>query len=174
MFYRNFRNGVTSFIVDDAGVGYPTPPLVTIAAPVGGGTTATAVSSITSSNTVSSIRIINPGFGYGSVPVVTIANPPTITGIGTYMFNEEIVGSTSGARARVKSWDSDTKELKVSMVSGSFAKGETLIGVGSSATYSISLYDGRDIYDKYSQNDEIEYEADLILDFTQSNPFGNY
>jgi hypothetical protein len=31
-----------------------------------------------------------------------------------------------------------------------------------------------DLYDKYSQNDEIEGEADLIIDFSESNPFGNY
>ena len=31
-----------------------------------------------------------------------------------------------------------------------------------------------DLYDKYSQNDEIEEEADLILDFSESNPFGSY
>ena len=27
-------------------------------------------------------------------------------------------------------------------------------------------------YDEYDTNDEIEAEADLLLDFTQSNPFG--
>ena len=167
-------NGVVSISIDDAGSGYPTAPTITVAGPVGGGTTATAVSTITSSNIVSSIRIVDPGFGYGSIPSVTVASPPLISGIGTYLFNEEVVGSVSGSRARVKSWDDDTNELKVSMVSGSFVNGETLIGVGSSATYAVSFYDGRDIYDKYSQNDEIEEEADLILDFTESNPFGTY
>ena len=167
-------NGVVSISIDDAGSGYPTAPTITVAGPVGGGTTATAVSTITSSNIVSSIRIVDPGFGYGSIPSVTVASPPLISGIGTYLFNEEVVGSVSGSRARVKSWDDDTNELKVSMVSGSFVNGETLIGVGSSATYAVSFYDGRDIYDKYSQNDEIESEADLIVDFSQSNPFGSY
>ena len=28
--------------------------------------------------------------------------------------------------------------------------------------------------DDYKQNDEIEFEADQILDFTEKNPFGNY
>ena len=31
-----------------------------------------------------------------------------------------------------------------------------------------------DIYDAYAQNDEIEEEADTFLDFSESNPFGNY
>ena len=38
--------------------------------------------------------------------------------------------------------------------------------------YQIKTYDGSDIYDEYDSNDEIEAEADLLLDFTQSNPFG--
>jgi len=40
--------------------------------------------------------------------------------------------------------------------------------------YQIKAYDGTDIYDKYDTNDEIEAEADLIVDFTQSNPFGTF
>jgi hypothetical protein len=31
-----------------------------------------------------------------------------------------------------------------------------------------------DLYDKYSQNDEIEEEADFIVDFSESNPFGTF
>jgi len=30
------------------------------------------------------------------------------------------------------------------------------------------------VTDKYQQNDEIEDSSDLILDFTESNPFGTY
>ena len=40
--------------------------------------------------------------------------------------------------------------------------------------YQIKAYDGTDIYDKYDTNDEIEAEADLIVDFSQSNPFGTF
>lgn len=143
--------------------------------PVGSGVTTQAISVINNtSNVVTSIRIANPGVGYTGVPIITVANPPVITGIGTYEFNEVVVGSTSGARGRVKSWDSSTDTLKVSIIDGEFAPGETLIGVGSSAIYSVDYHDQRDIYDKYSENDEIEEAADLILDFSQSNPFGNY
>jgi hypothetical protein len=105
---------------------------------------------------------------------VTIAAPPTIAGVGTYQFNEEVVGSSSGTRARVKSWDDTTNLLKVSNVGGTFTLGEILVGAASSATFAIKEHSQDDIYDKYTQNDEIETEADLILDFTQSNPFGSY
>ena len=78
-----------------------------------------------------------------------------------------------------RSWDSDDGTLKVSFVGASstqpyFYPGETIIGEESGAIYSVNSYNQDDIYDKYSQNDEIEEEADLILDFSESNPFGTY
>ena len=133
---------------------------------------ATAVASVNTSDQVSSIRITDPGSGYVSVPVVTISDPTTIVGIGTYQFNEIIRGSTSGAEARVKSWDDMTNTLKVSYVTGTFREGENIVGTASSAVYSMSSYNADDTYDKYTENDEIESEADDILDFTESNPFG--
>ena len=36
---------------------------------------------------------------------------------------------------------------------------------GGYAIYSLKSYDDRDIYDKYDTNDEIESEADSIVDF---------
>ena len=135
---------------------------------------ATAVAGISTGGIVTAIRITNPGYGYSSTPSVTIAAPPTVSGVGTYQFNEEVVGSSSGTRARVKEWDDTTNSLKVSNVSGTFTNGEILVGAASSATFAIKQHDERDLYDKYTENDEIESEADLILDFTQSNPFGNY
>ena len=133
---------------------------------------ATAVAAVNTSDQVSSIRITDPGSGYVSVPVVTISDPTTIVGIGTYQFNEIIRGSTSGAEARVKSWDDMTNTLKVSYVTGTFREGENIVGTASSAVYSMSSYNADDTYDKYTENDEIESEADDILDFTESNPFG--
>ena len=183
--------GVISITPSDNGVGYPTIPSVTVSGPIGGGTTATAVAVINSDTQVSSIRIVSPGTGYtsGDNPTVTIASPPLITGVGTYIFNEVVRGQTSGTEGRVKSWDSDTKVLKVSLVGigttvSGFIPGEIIVGTSSTvsaattsngyAIYTVKSYDHRDIYDKYDQNDEIEEEADTFLDFSQSNPFGNY
>ena len=177
------QRGVKSFTITNNGMGYATAPTVTVSGYVGSGTTATGEAIIDADKKVTSIRVTNPGIGYTVVPTVTIANPAS-TGIGTYYLNEVVRGLTSLTEARVKYWDEDTKILKVyqvgigATVSG-FIPGETIIGTASTiagkfASYTIGTYDGRDIYDEYDSNDEIEAEADSILDFTQTNPFGTY
>ena len=251
--------GVINFTVVDEGVGYSnsSPPLITIGEPTGSGTTAvTNAQAVVFDSKLSSIRIRDAGIGHTVAPTVTVGNPTIITGIGTYQFNEIVKGVTSGTEARVKSWDSDTKVLKVSMVGigttvSGFIPGEevrsteslafitnvsfgatigiqtniisgistagisiaddiadsvnvigagiTVSGIGTDqitlsqstinltpitqtvsigtttfTTYSVSTYDDRDIYDEYSENDEFETEADDIIDFSQSNPFGTY
>ena len=255
--------GIKNFTVTGNGIGYGATPSVTITgigsdALITGSAKAVGEALINANNQVSSIRIINPGIGYTQVPTVTLGDPSLITGIGTYYMNEIVTGQTSGTTARVKSWDLDTKVLKVSNVGigttiSGFIPGEPLesnestwyqtvvstagtvgyattnkiIGintagivvgqdlhpitnvVGAGATvlsigistvimsidtlqagwrtgvaftfghikntiYQIKSYDGSDIYDEYDTNDEIETEADLIVDFTQSNPFGTY
>jgi hypothetical protein len=164
--------------MSNSGFGYVNPPVVTINAPVGGGTTATAVAVIGAGQTVQSIRITNPGIGYTTNPIVTIQNPPLLVGVGTFIFNEEIIGSTSGTKGRVKSWDKDTKILKVSFVDSTATKGfyagEIVVGSDSAATYLVGSYSNWDQYDKYSENQEIEIASDNILDFSESNPFGVY
>jgi hypothetical protein len=180
-------NGVIRFTITDGGVGYGTAPIVSISSPgqlalSGVGQTAVGIASIGtvgSDVVVRSIYVSNPGFGYTTSPIVTIANPEVLTGIGTYLFNEIVRGSRSQTRARVKSWDSDTKILRISNVGiGAtqlgFFPGETIIGTESGALYSVKSFDQDETYDKYSQNDEIEEAADLIIDFSESNPFGNY
>ena len=251
--------GVINFTVVDEGVGYSnsSPPLITISEPTGSGTTAvTNAEAVVFDSKLSSIRIRDAGIGHTAAPTVTVGNPTIITGIGTYQFNEIVKGVTSGTEARVKSWDSDTKVLKVSMVGigttvSGFIPGEEVrsteslafitnvsfgatigiqtniisgistagisiaddiadsvnvigagitvsaigagqitlsqstinltpitqtvsIGTTTFTTYSVSTYDDRDIYDEYSENDEFEVEADDIIDFSQSNPFGTY
>ena len=176
-------SGVVRFLVSDSGVGYGTAPVVTLTGGISGaGTTAVGISSIGfvgSDIGVRAIYIADPGYGYVGIPTVTIANPETLTGIGTYLFNEIVRGSRSEIRARVKSWDKDTNILKISNVGIgatqlAFIPGETLIGTESGALYTIQGHERMDTYDKYSQNDEIEEEADLIVDFSESNPFGTY
>ena len=55
-----------------------------------------------------------------------------------------------------------------------FTNGETIVGTASSATFAVDFHTNDDVYDKYTDNDSIQTEADLIVDFTESNPFGNY
>ena len=257
------KKGIQNFTITGNGIGYGATPSVTITgigsdALITGSAKAVGEALINADNQVSSIRIINPGIGYTQVPTVTLGDPSLITGIGTYYQNEIVTGQTSGTTARVKSWDLDTKVLKVSNVGigttiSGFIPGETLesnestwyqtvvstagtvgsattnkivgintasivvgqdllptdsiigagatvlsIGIGTvimsidsintgsrtgvaftfgtikNTVYQVRSYDGSDIYDEYDTNDEIETEADLIVDFTQSNPFGTY
>jgi hypothetical protein len=173
------QNGIIRFNIVDEGSGYTTVPTISISGSVGTGQTAVGIASLGTSNNVRSINIVNPGIGYTSSPTVVISNPSILTGIGTYQFNEIVRGSQSQTRARVKQWDKDTNVLKISFVgigatTGGFIPGETIIGTESGAVYSVDDFNQMDLYDKYSQNDEIEEEADLIVDFSESNPFGNY
>ena len=248
------QKGVISYTVTEQGRGYTTTPVITVAGP-GSGTTATASAVIDISNTVlSSVRVTDPGIGYTVAPTVTVADPNIIIGRGNFLYNDIVTGQTSLTQARVKSWDIDTKVLKVtnvgigSTVSGFIAgeeiRGEqivfntsttksatigikttilginttgvvvgaavsgidnivgaglTILSIGAGSvtigratmntgittvnvafgttqltSYNIRQYDNRDIYDDYSNNDEFELEADEIIDFAETNPFGTY
>ena len=167
---------VTDLTIVSGGSGYDAPVTVTISNEESNktGVRATARAEISSGNILTAVRIVNPGIGYTANPTITVADPPAISGIGTFQFNEVITGSSSGTTARVKEWIPSTKTLKISYVDGTFTNGELIVGAASSATFAVDLYTNDDTYDKYTDNDSIETEADLIVDFTESNPFGNY
>ena len=175
--------GVIRFSMTDIGVGYGTDARVTVSAPAASGiaTVAVGIASMglddNGKNSVQSIYVQDAGRGYTSQPTVTISDPETLSGLGTYLFNEIVIGERSKTEARVKEWDQDTFILKVSNVSiGStqkgFFSGETIKGKTSGAAYPVQIYNHDDTYDKYTENDEFESQADDILDFTESNPFG--
>ena len=173
--------GVINFNVVDGGVGYGTEPSIAVTQP-GAGTTAVGIASIGtagSDQVLKSVYIADPGRGYTTTPNVTVANPPSMAGIGTFVFNEVIKGSRSGTEARVKSWDQDTNILLVSNVGigstvSGFFTGENIVGQESGASYALGSYNSDDANDKYNDGDEFEFNADQILDFTESNPFGNF
>ena len=142
---------------------------------MGGGTTATAIAKI-SSGRLSEVLLINAGSGYTTLPTITVS-PPPIVGFGTYIVSEEVTGTLSGTSAVVKYWENPgqdiDKTLRVYLNNGTFSVGENIVGSASSAIYTLKAYDlDTTTSDNYSQNDEIEEEADLIIDFSQSNPFG--
>ena len=146
---------------------------------IGDGDDVQALAILGNNKNVESINIISSGQGFTSTPSVVIDDPSVITGVGTYYFNEIVYGSISRTEARVKSWDNGSKVLKVSIIGSNpvtkgFYPGETITGLQSLSNYTVASYDSMDLYDKYSQNNEIEQEADLIIDFSQSNPFGTY
>lgn len=166
-------DGIVGFItVTSGGSGYDSPPIVTISGGPGVAVTATAISSINLSGVVTAIYITNTGLGYTEPPTITIS-PPYLIGSGSYIFNEVVTGSISSTTAIVKSWNSETNILQVSNISGSFSSRDVLVGEESEAQYRIRLIGEYDTSDPYEDNDIIEIEADEIIDFTESNPFGN-
>ncbi len=172
-------NGVVRVNVIDGGVGYGTAPTVTISAP-GAGIQATGITSIGPSGQNRVVKFVymdNPGKGYTSTPTVTIADPESMVGVGTYQYNEIVKGSRSGTTATVRNWDVDTKILLVANVGigstvAGFFDGEEIVGQISGAKYATASYNSDDANDKYSDGDEFEFQADQIIDFTESNPFG--
>lgn len=168
-------SGIGSVYIQTNGSGYANAPAVTVYYPiVGFGTTAILKSVVGSSGSIIQILIKDAGVGYEVTPTIIIADPPLLTGIGTYKFNEVVTGSISGTTSRVKSWYKDTKVLDVGVIDGTFYPGEIVVGSASSARYSLKTGYKSQFADKYEENDQIEEEADLIVDFSESNPFGNY
>ena len=167
------KKGVVSFTITNGGVGYSTAPNVSIALPsLSPNLPASAKAVVSAAGTISAIRIVNAGEGFFSAPAVTIGVAATV-GFGTYWFNEIVTGSRSGTSARVKRWDKDTSVLQVGITTGGFYPGELITGTKSGSIYTIKVSAGSTV-DKYEQNDQIESAADLVLDFSESNPFGSY
>lgn len=73
----------------------------------------------------------------------------------------------------VKSWNSVTGVMNITNSTGEFIVGETIVGSASSAIYQLKSIQSDNTVNKYPQNNEIEIEADDIIDFSESNPFGN-
>jgi hypothetical protein len=164
-------NGLVGIVtITNGGSGYTTPPTVTFSGP-GIGTTAIGYAVVSPSGSISQIRILDAGVGYTTAPTITIQSPYS-SGIGTYKFNEEILGSISGTSAKVKSWNVVSRELKVSIISGTFVPGETITGQDSGAAYELRVLNTDNIVDPYADNDNIEELADTIIDFSENNPFG--
>ena len=172
---------VSEIEITGSGRGYTTSPVVTISGP-GTGVTATAIARINSNTKIDSIRILKPGIGYTEAPTISITGLSAI-GIGTYVYNETITGETSGTTAVVRDFAivestisgvPDSTILRVSLNTGEFSPDEVVVGSISSARYVVQNYDDESYDDTYDSNEEFELEADNILDFSESNPFGDY
>lgn len=181
--------GIKSLTTINQGLGYFTIPTITInQTPTGiGSTGAIIVANIKDSvSGILTFGIRNAGSGYSIQyddlnrvvdPSITVSSPSAIannTGIGTFQDNEIVTGSISGAKARVKNWNINNKQLLISIISGDFIKGESIVGTASSALWTVKKYDDFITEDPYAQNDEIENAGIDIIDFSQDNPFGVY
>ena len=180
--------GVQQVVVGTAGTGYSASPTITIDAPPSGINTAVLnpIFNTSIGAGINTVRILNSGIGYTSGPISLEFSGPT-SGIGTFYYNETVTGQSSGITAVVKDFDAGVRvsaartvtiigetKLRVSLNTGQFFEGETIVGGSSTATYIVKTHD-LDSHDQPSDsNEEIELEADSLLDFSESNPFGEY
>ena len=150
-------DAVSGITITDGGAHYKvaTPPSVTISG--GGGTGATATATVSSTGIVNGITITGGGSGYTSVPTVVIDYSP------------------KDNRAEVKSWDSTTRALQVINRTGTFTTDEVVTGLTSRAKWSPETFDTlNNTSSTYDQNRAIENDADNIVDWSESNPFGEF
>ena len=174
------NSGVLGIIgISSGGVGYTTTPQVfidRIFIPSGVGVSsninnAQAEAILNSDGVVVAIRYSNAGAGYTFTPDVTLTDP-TSTTFGDYVYNEQVTGTRTGTTGYVKDWDYTSRVLKLAVVDGTFARGESI--VGAAASYKVSTVNTNEFLDEYASNIDIEIEADAIIDFSQNNPFGEF
>lgn len=160
--------------VTSGGGGYWEAPNIWFDMPATGVSSATGIATINQAGIVTATYITNAGAGYTVAPNVYFSAPGigTDVGIGTYIFNEIVVGSSSSTTARVKQWDTNKGTLEISIVDGDFTPGEIIVGQESGAKYTIRVEEEYDIISGFAENDIIQSESNQIIDFSQQNPFG--
>ena len=102
-------------------------------------------------------------------------------GTGTYAINEIVYQSadTTYANANtvavVQSWIPSSNTLSVTNIAGEFIDNQLIIGQSSNARYTLTTFDplnnpaNKENYD----NEYIANSASSIIDFSETNPFGN-
>lgn len=148
---------VTGIQVRNLGEGYTTAPTVTISDPqTVGGVKATATAVLTSGK-VTSINITNPGSGYTTAPTITIERSPA-----------EPTG-------KVTRYDGTNRELELINIVGTFVDNDTLVGAKTGAEWTVTTFSTIEKEnDPDAENEWFEEEGDKIIDWNESNPFGEY
>jgi hypothetical protein len=113
------------------------------------GITTTIITGINTSSIVVGQSIKELIVGAGSTPILGTGHTVTSVGLGTVFITPPSLNTVA----------------YIGLTVG--------FGTNVYSNYSLKKYDERDTYSPYDSNDEIESEADDLLDFTQSNPFGN-
>jgi len=76
--------------------------------------------------------------------------------------------------AIVQAWTPSANSLMVSNISGTFTDNVVIIGASSNARYTLTSYDPQldNSYNESYDNKYINTQADAIIDFSETNPFG--
>lgn len=101
----------------------------------------------------------------------------TAGGTGTFTQHEIVYQGTtlanSTARGYVSSWNKPARTLRLRNVRGEFTAGSSIKGNSSNAIWTLTSSNIQDdAASDYDDNFRIETEADNILDFSETNPFG--
>lgn len=102
-------------------------------------------------------------------------------GANNYTRKEVVYQATDATEANatvvaiVSEWDANNKVLSVTNIAGEFANGYPVYGASSNAIWTIQTFDPLDVSLKDEQYDNkyIQTQGDSILDFSETNPFGN-
>lgn len=112
------------------------------------------------------------------VNAVSIEYTLTAGGTSTFQKRELVYQGASLASATAKgyivSWSKPDLSLVLRNIMGSFAVGTAIVGNKSGASWSLASFDSMENANTIDIDDNIliEQEADNILDFTETNPFG--
>ena len=101
----------------------------------------------------------------------------TAGGTGTFTLHELVYQgaslAASTARGYVSYWDKPSRVLRLRNVRGVFVDGTIIKGNSSNANWTLAnANEMENAASEYDDNTRIETEADNILDFSESNPFG--
>jgi hypothetical protein len=102
------------------------------------------------------------------------------TGTGNYQAKEVVYQSADTTQANattvaiVSGWDAPNNILSVTNIAGEFTDNVVIFGASSNAQYTLTTYDPLDVNLRNEQYDNsyINTQADSIIDFSESNPFG--
>ena len=158
--------------ITNAGERYTTPPISYFYGPsgqlIGQGSTTLVDGKVDS--------VIPPStpYIYADVTYDQIGQVDTITPWPANYPIVKIESSPGNVTAKVAEWDEDTRTLSVAYANGTFDTNELICGYDSNAKWSVASFDTLDMTDSFSENRQLENEADDILDFTERNPFGEF
>jgi hypothetical protein len=177
--FSQIADGIIGIItVVSGGSGYTSIPNVVA---IGVASTQPLFSVVLENGSVSQIRMIRNGIGYTQAPELII-DSPSFESVGSYQFNEIVTGDITGNTGRVKQWNAVDNILQIGNLTGSFVNGEVISGQVSNAQYTIQVgintltqNDAQDLnikIDPFIQNNDIQIEANKVIDDTEYNIFG--
>jgi hypothetical protein len=124
--------------------------------------------------------------GVADIDIVATQSAYTIdltlgAGTGNYQYQELVFQSPDSTQANattmayVSNWNGANSILSVINISGEFTDNMTIIGASSNSHYTLATYNplNVNVRNEFYTNEYINTQADSIIDFSESNPFGS-